>query len=292
MGFKKVISNNRKIKSLYLSLAIFSTMFVGETVYKIYDADNKSYYTYAIDLEENSNRIKTKSINLVDRNRNCKKDPKQVEEMILKLKYPIFNTCYIKNGKQFIVNCNEFHVIANKKRNLPSNYEPEDLVPINIKFSKISFNKENMLRKEVAASVERLVNDAKMQGIYYKGVSAYRSYENQVFTYSYISSCKGHDYADKYSAKPGQSEHQTGLSIDLGIRSMGYDLNQNFAKTKEGQWLKKNCSEYGFIIRYPEDKTHITGYSFEPWHIRYVGKELATYLTKNNLTLEEFYNIY
>ncbi|WP_142414596.1 M15 family metallopeptidase [Hathewaya massiliensis] len=292
MEFKKRISDKRTVKVLSISLIIFSTIFVCENICKFHNSDNKSHYVYALQLEDNSNAVNSNGMNLVDKNENCKKDPKQVEEAILKIKYPIVNTSYLKNEKNFAANCDEINVVANKNRNLPRSYEPSDLLPVKIRFTSISFNKENMLRKEAAISVEKLVNDATIEGIYFKGVSAYRSYENQVVTYSYIANSKGYDYADRYSAKPGQSEHQTGLSIDLGIRSMGYDLNQSFANTKEGKWLKENCCKYGFIIRYPKEKTHITGYSFEPWHIRYVGEELATYLTENNLTLEEFYNIH
>lgn len=292
MEFKKLISDKRTVKVLSISLVIFSIVFIGENICKFHNSDNKSHYAYALQLEDNSNDVNGNGMNLVDKNKNCKKDPKQVEEAILKIKYPIVNTSFLKNEKNFVVNCDEINVVANKSRNLPRSYEPSDLVPVKIRFTSISFNKENMLRKEAAISVEKLVNDATIEGIYFKGVSAYRSYENQVVTYSYIANSKGYDYADRYSAKPGQSEHQTGLSIDLGIRSMGYDLNQSFANTKEGKWLKENCCKYGFIIRYPKEKTHITGYSFEPWHIRYVGEELANYLTENNLTLEEFYNIH
>jgi hypothetical protein len=88
---------------------------------------------------------------------------------------------------------------------------------------------------------------------------------------------------------PGSSEHQTGLSIDVSSDSVGCALEESFGATADGKWLAKNCHKYGFIIRYPKNKTKITGYSYEPWHIRYVGRKLATYLYKNDLTLEEYY---
>ena len=90
---------------------------------------------------------------------------------------------------------------------------------------------------------------------------------------------------------PGSSEHQTGLTIDVSAQSVSYRLDQRFGDTKEGKWLAKHCHEYGFIIRYPYDKEIITGYSYEPWHIRYVGTTVAAYLYKNNLTLEEYYGV-
>ena len=101
---------------------------------------------------------------------------------------------------------------------------------------------------------------------------------------------KGADYTNRYSAKPGYSEHQTGLSIDVSASSIGNRLSESFGSTDEGIWLAAHAHEYGFIIRYPKDKASITGYAYEPWHIRYVGIELATYLYENNLTLEEYYN--
>ena len=90
---------------------------------------------------------------------------------------------------------------------------------------------------------------------------------------------------------PGSSEHQTGLTIDVSAKSVGYRLDQSFGDTKEGKWLAKHCHEYGFIIRYPYGKEKITGYSYEPWHIRYVGISIAGYLYKNDLTLEEYYGV-
>ena len=87
---------------------------------------------------------------------------------------------------------------------------------------------------------------------------------------------------------PGSSEHQTGLTIDVSAQSVSYRLDQSFGDTKEGKWLAKHCHEYGFIIRYPEGKTHITGYDYEPWHLRYVGVDTAKEITGSGLTLEEY----
>ena len=89
---------------------------------------------------------------------------------------------------------------------------------------------------------------------------------------------RGKSATDLVSAKPGSSEHQTGLTLDVSSESVGCALEESFGDTSDGKWLAKNCHKYGFIIRYPKDKTKITGYSYEPWHIRYVGRKLATYL--------------
>src|SRR5699024_10934617 len=98
----------------------------------------------------------------------------------------------------------------------------------------------------------------------------------------------GKEAANRYSAKPGQSEHQTGLVMDVTSKSVDYQLTEGFAETKEGKWLHGHAYEYGFIIRYPKDAEHITGYIYEPWHIRYLGVEMATDVFNSEVTYEEF----
>ena len=125
--------------------------------------------------------------------------------------------------------------------------------------------------------------DAKALGLNIPLVSGYRSYETQEKLYNKYVKKDGEKKANTYSAKPGESEHQTGLAFDIG------SVDRSFANTIEAKWLAENAYLYGFIIRYPKDKEEITGYNYEPWHLRYVGQELAKYLKKNNLTLEEYY---
>ena len=99
----------------------------------------------------------------------------------------------------------------------------------------------------------------------------------------------GEEYASIHVAKPGFSEHQCGLSADVSSKSVNLQLTIDFEHTKEGIWLFNNAHKFGFIIRYPKGKEYITGYAYEPWHIRYVGKSIATTIFNNNLTLEEWY---
>ena len=113
-------------------------------------------------------------------------------------------------------------------------------------------------------------------------------YERQAVIYDEKVAKSGEKEADKYSARPGYSEHQTGLAIDVSTGCIGYRLLETFANTNEGKWLAENAHNYGFVIRYPEDKTEITGYAYEPWHLRYVGIELAGYLAK---TISHWKNI-
>ena len=117
-------------------------------------------------------------------------------------------------------------------------------------------------------------------------VSGFRSYEKQEKVFNGWVAKDGFEAASRYSAQPGTSEHQTGLAMDIT------SLYQSYGETAEGKWLAKNCWKYGFIIRYPEGKEHITGYMYEPWHVRYLGRSTAKMVYDSGLTLEEFLGLY
>ena len=139
------------------------------------------------------------------------------------------------------------------------------------------------MRKEAANALESLFNAADADGIYLYAVSGYRSYSYQSSIYNPYSG---------YSAPPGASEHQLGLAMDVTAAQYGGNLVTEFGYTDEGKWLAENAHKYGFVVRYLEGKEDITGYYYEPWHIRYLGVELATELKEKGLTLEEFYGEY
>lgn len=181
-------------------------------------------------------------------------------------------------------------LFANKEFGLSADYVPPNLVVPDIPFSFDEDLEKRYLQKSAADALEVLVADAAKDGIYLYGVSGYRSYARQEDIYNKNLRTKGIEHTAQYSAEPGHSEHQTGLAIDVSCKEINCELEQRFATTKEGIWLTQHAVEYGFIIRYPQDKEAITGYSYEPWHIRYVGKELAKYLSENKLTLEEYFN--
>lgn len=143
----------------------------------------------------------------------------------------------------------------------------------------------NGLTEKTMSAFNEMVSAAAEDGITLWIVSGFRSYETQNYTYHYFVNDRGVEQADRASARPGHSEHQTGLAIDVNTTS------DYFANTPEAEWLKENCFKYGFIIRYPEGKEDITGYKYEPWHIRYVGVGKAEKITKSGLTLEEYYGI-
>ncbi|MBM7795586.1 D-alanyl-D-alanine carboxypeptidase family protein [Pseudoglutamicibacter cumminsii] len=174
---------------------------------------------------------------------------------------------------------NNIKVLANKKRPLePLTYAPKDLVHI---------GSGQSMRSEAAQAFKKLRNAGAASGVNFHPVSGYRSYNQQAATYNHWRATYGQQHADSVSAAPGTSEHQLGLAVDVsdGI----CHLRRCFATTNAGQWVARNAHKYGFVIRYPDGKTDVTGYWYEPWHLRYVGTELADELTSKGLTLEEYY---
>lgn len=189
------------------------------------------------------------------------------------------------------MNSDYLGILVNKTHPLPEDYVPEDLVSVSIPFAYIGQDMRNYLREPAARAAEKMFLDAAAAGLDLIGISGYRSYERQKNIYEQNVAVKGEDYTSLYSAKPGQSEHQTGLALDISTPSVNSALTTNFETTPEGQWLRENAPAYGFILRYPAGSESVTGYAYEPWHFRYVGEKLAGYLEKNGLTLEEYYNL-
>ena len=144
-----------------------------------------------------------------------------------------------------------------------------------------------MLRKDAADALESMFEAAKKEGLELTAVSGYRSYKRQKSLHDTYVRRQGKAEADSVSAIPGTSEHQTGLAMDISSKSAKFQLEPIFGETNEGKWVAKHAHEFGFVIRYLEDKTETTEYSYEPWHLRYVGNPYATYIYKHHLTLEE-----
>lgn len=188
-----------------------------------------------------------------------------------------------------VENPENIDVIVNKKRHLPENYVPEDLVPLTDVPTVLSNPEVNQLRKVAYEALKDLFTAAKEEGYELHARSGYRSYYTQASLYASYVENYGKDAADKYSAKPGQSEHQTGLSMDITCEAVNYRLDTIFGDTEEGKWVAENAHRYGFIIRYPKGKEEITGYAYEPWHIRYLGVDLAEKVYESGLTLEEYF---
>lgn len=144
------------------------------------------------------------------------------------------------------------------------------------------------LRAEAAQAARTMMDAAKAEGVTLTVSSAYRSYAVQQQTYQHWVSVNGQKVADQLSARPGYSEHQTGLAIDFSSPE-GCRLEECYEDTRAGRWLAKNAQNYGFILRFPKGQQAVTGYLFEPWHYRYLGKDLtARYVASGANTLEEF----
>ena len=176
-------------------------------------------------------------------------------------------------------------VLVNKYYTVSMDYEPTDLVTIDNKYGTYT----DMEMKDVAyKAYKKLYDDAKAEGFDLKLCSTMRSYNTQKTLFNNSLNNRGRETTNVRSAYPGRSEHHTGLAIDVTSASMGWGLTQDFIDYADGQWINDHCHEYGFIVRYPKGKTDITGYAYEPWHLRYVGIDVATYIMANDLTLEEY----
>jgi zinc D-Ala-D-Ala carboxypeptidase len=194
-----------------------------------------------------------------------------------------------ENEMKIVKDPNDLKVLVNKMVKLPDEYEPEDLVYADVHFFAEQKSEKTKLRKVAASALEQLFTGAAEDGVILAGVSGYRSSASQKRLYTNYVKRDGKEAADRFSAKPGHSEHQTSLAVDVSGRSGKCTLMYCFSETSEGQWLFKHAHEYGFILRYPEGKEEVTGYRHEPWHLRYVGREEAREIYKEDSTLEEYY---
>ncbi|MGG1575898.1 D-alanyl-D-alanine carboxypeptidase family protein [Fictibacillus sp. NRS-1165] len=181
-------------------------------------------------------------------------------------------------------------VLVNKRSKLPENYKPSDLVYPDVAFIFSEKIEKRMMRKAAADALEDMFAAAKKEGINLTGVSAYRSHETQTALFNNYAKRDGYEKARMYSALPGTSEHETGLAIDVAGDGGKCPAQDCFGDTQESKWLAEHVSDFGFIIRYPEGKESITGYKYEPWHIRYVGKSVAHKIVGKGETLEEYFN--
>ena len=143
------------------------------------------------------------------------------------------------------------------------------------------------MREDAAAALEEMFAAAKEEGINLSTVSGYRSYSKQATIYARKKASQGEEAADRVSARPGTSEHQLGLAMDIAKKGSS-QLNSAFAETKEGQWVAANAHRFGFIVRYPKEYEDVTGYMYEPWHVRYVGREQAQAIFESGVPMETY----
>ena len=181
--------------------------------------------------------------------------------------------------------------IVNKARPLPQGYEPADLVVPNIKLRWAPIAESMHVSGTIAPSLEAMHQAMTAAGFGTMLISGYRSEKTQAELYNNYVSQSGQAEADRLSARPGTSEHQTGLVVDIGRTDSKCELEQCFGDLPEGKWLAEHAHEYGFIVRYPDGKETSVGYMYEPWHLRYVGPELAAELHAKQQTMEEFFGL-
>ncbi len=178
-------------------------------------------------------------------------------------------------------------LLVNKQNTVSSDYEPPDLAPIKY-YAEDRPASCRYLRQEAADHFHEMIEAAQVEGYHIVMTTAYRSYSYQKTLWNNYVARDGEAAASRYSARPGTSEHQTGLAADVSAASVNYALTQKFGETEEGKWLAENAHKYGFILRFTKEGEEITGYMYEPWHFRYVGEAAAKEIFEQGCTLEEY----
>lgn len=191
------------------------------------------------------------------------------------------NNDYYTNTKESKYQ-NTYKILVNKYNYVTENYIPENLETVSSEYS----SKSLKLVSYAKEAFEEMAKAAKAENYTIRAMSSYRDYAYQNILYNNYAKKDGYEAADTYSARPGYSEHQTGLAVDVDNAK---EYFTNFEKTKEFTWMQENAYKYGFILRFPANKVTETGYQYESWHYRYVGKEIAKYIHDNDLCLEEYY---
>ena len=245
-----------------------------EIIDKVPKEDNNEFSKLSYYREENLDRYKAYQSNNSDLS---------IEDIVTRVNLNLDKETYTDTIPSTNLNTN--YLLVNKFNYLDSSYIPNNLELLDNSYAKSGI----YLVKEAKDNIERLISDAKEDGMNIRVISAYRSYTYQENLYNNYVKNDGVENADTYSARPGYSEHQTGLVVDV---TKAYDNFNNFENTDEYNWMLENASNYGFILRYPKDKEDITTYSFEAWHYRYVGVELAKKIKASNLTFDEYYARY
>ena len=245
-----------------------------ETTEKVKEKEDNEFSKLSYYKEENLDRYKAYQSNNSDLS---------IEDIVTRVNLNLDKNPYTDTIPSTNLNTN--YLLVNKFNYLDSSYIPNNLELLDNSYAKSGI----YLVKEAKDNIERLIGDAKSDGMNIRVISAYRSYTYQENLYNNYVKNDGVENADTYSARPGYSEHQTGLVVDV---TKAYDDFNNFENTDEYNWMKENASNYGFILRYPKDKENITTYSFEAWHYRYVGAELAKKIKASNLTFDEYYTRY
>ncbi|WZY01404.1 M15 family metallopeptidase [Bacillus sp. FSL W7-1360] len=208
--------------------------------------------------------------------------PKGNDGEDLMLEAAFFTKVTEVDGELVIENPENMVVKVNQEARLPKDYQPDDLVKVDVP-SIYEEEEGHLLREEAARALEQLFAAAEGEHHQLYAVSGFRTFASQKELYDREVEKQGKD--QDLAAVPGHSEHQTGLAIDIATNGP----TAGFGSSPEGIWVAENAHHYGFVIRYPEGKEEITGYRYEPWHLRYVGEKVANDLIKYDYTLEEYF---
>lgn len=247
-------------------ITLFSDVFLGGFNTKAVIPERK------LRPEKIKTEVNSKVINVSTKSADIR-----IEENILGAKVLLNKILITEKGDDLLV-------LLNKKIRLPANYAPADLVSL---VGSVTSASGSSLRREAAIALIDLVNSAKTEGKNLSVVSAYRSYSQQVAVFNGWASSAGLKSAESFSARPGHSQHQLGTAVDFGVEGKS-SFNESFGNTPEGLWLAQNAYKFGFVISYPKGREAVTGYSYEPWHFRYIGRENSQNMVKAGLILEEF----
>lgn len=263
---------------IYISLAYFGYAFLPIS------SNNSQKY-----IETN-----VENINEVDEDIDVK-PPKDEAEKDKAVKKPNTNTNWWEYPSKIYATTksgNNLLVLVNKEYKLPSNYAPSDLVLAEKSGIRVKAKGTYYVRNILINDLKELNNQAKKDNIDISIISGYRSYSTQQSTYNYwVKYNKGCvSCADRVSARPGHSQHQLGTAVDFGSKENGDVVGSSFDSTKAAKWLLDNAWKYGFVISYPKGKEIITGYNYESWHYRYIGKDNAKMMKESGLILEEYLN--
>lgn len=290
---KKKVKLKKKNFTIFLLIIILLSTITYKTIDKVINiskTDNKKSVVKKKDSKLEKLGNVDKKLDYFNKdylNRYLKykeKNPKlKNEDIILHVNIGIDND-YYTNTKP-ATNLNKNTILVNKYNYLEEDYEPSNLESISINYSRSGMK----LVKEAKEQFEAMAKDAANNKLKLVVTSSYRNYSYQEKLYNDYAKKDGKDAADTYSGRPGFSEHQTGLAVDL---YNGKSLYTEFENTEEFKWMQDNAYKYGFILRFPKDKVNLTGYQYESWHYRYVGQKIATYIHDNNLCYEEYYAMF
>lgn len=270
------INSSTDIKNL-ISISDNSGENIIPVIEGDYDVTKIGEYKITIKATDSSNNLSSKEVTL------RVLDNKVAYNSDGSLKDGIYGTAkgYIVKVENSIATV-DGNIIVNKTYSLPSTYEPKSpYVKIYAAYCK------DCIEDYVMEAFLEMQRDAAKEGLTINIGSGYRSYDTQITLYNNYVSEDGKEAADTYSARAGYSEHQSGLCFDI------YPNRPSFTNTEAGKWVNKNAYKYGLVIRFPEGKEEYTGYTYESWHLRYVGKELAQILYNNGdwISLEEYYGL-